>query len=174
MKKILAICGSTRHKSVNKDLLTILQEKAKGRLDIVIFQGLDQLPHFNQDIGDDLLSDAVRDFRAEVEQADGLIFSTPEYVFSVPGVVKNAIEWLVSTTLLSEKPVAIITASTAGEHAHESLQLILKTLYMEVSPETSLLISGVKSKINVSREITDPATEQALDDLLTALVNKIQ
>jgi NAD(P)H-dependent FMN reductase len=97
-----------------------------------------------------------------------VLICTPEYVFSLPGALKNAIEWCVSTTVFSEKPVALITASASGIKAHESLQLILKTIYADVREETQTLIQGAKGKVGDDGEIKDPATAQQLKNLATA------
>jgi len=172
--KILALSGSTRKKSVNTDILKILQEKSENHIDFQIYQQLDQLPHFNQDIDGDDIPLIIQDFRKQVDTADGLIISTPEYVFSVPAVIKNAIEWLVATTVLSDKPTAAITASTVGKKGHESLLLILNTLYCDLSEETSLLISGAKSKINTEGLITDPYTAEQLDQLWNNFLSSIE
>ena len=173
--KILVLSGSTRKKSVNTDLLKILQSKGKGRADLHIYSQLDQLPHFNQDLDGDDVPAIVQDFRKQIEEADGLIISTPEYVFSLPAIVKNAIEWLVATTVLSDKPTAAITASTVGKKGHESLVLILNTLYCKISEETCLLISEAKSKINAEGIITDTNTAEQLNQLwnhFTASINE--
>ena len=67
-------------------------------------------------------------FRKSIEEADAVLICTPEYVFSLPGILKNALEWTVSTTVFSDKPTALLTASSSGEKAHESLLLVMKTL----------------------------------------------
>lgn len=87
---------------------------------------------------------------------------TPEYIFSLPGALKNAIEWTVSTTVFFEKPVALITASTSGEMAHESLKMIMKTLYTKFDSSSTLLIKGVKGKVSEDGVIHDEETIQAL------------
>ena len=83
-------------------------------------------------------------------------------MFSIPGSLKNAIEWTVSTVVFSEKPLALITASTSGEKAHEELYLIMKTLSMKVNDDTRVLIQGPKKKIDRSGKIID---EKTLDDV---------
>jgi len=129
---------------------------------------LAQLPHFNPDIDKDgILPNSIQDFRDKIHEADSVLICTPEYVFSLPGSLKNAIEWTVSTTLFSHKPVAIITAAASGEKAHESLLLIMKTIEAKLSPQSQLLISGGKSKINSTGEITDPATLNKIKELIS-------
>ena len=65
---------------------------------------------------------------------------TPEYIFSLPSGLKNAIEWCVATTVFSEKPIGVITASADGQKGHEELQMIIKTVMARFTTETTLLI----------------------------------
>ena len=104
-----------------------------------------------------------------IAAADGVVICTPEYVFSLPGSLKNAIEWTVSTTVFSNKPVAIITASGLGEKAHEALQLIMKTIEATMLPSTQLLIQGARTKLNDSGEIVDEAILKKTKELIEAL-----
>ena len=90
-----------------------------------------------------------RDAHARNEKAmHEPIFSTPEYIFSIPGRLKNLLEWCVSTTVFSEKPVAVITASASGEKGHEELLLILKTLGAMADDKHQVLIKGIKGKFD--------------------------
>jgi NAD(P)H-dependent FMN reductase len=96
-------------------------------------------------------------------------------VFSIPGGLKNAIEWCVATTVFSNKPTGLITASADGRKGHEELQLLMKTLGCRFSEETTLLISGVKGKISESGVISDDKTYQHLVQFMHAfaqLINK--
>nr|WP_288933719.1 NAD(P)H-dependent oxidoreductase [uncultured Allomuricauda sp.] len=94
--------------------------------------------------------------------ADGIIICTPEYVFSIPSGLKNAIEWCVATVVFSDKPIGLITASASGEKGHEELKLIMKTVQTIFTEDTTLLIQGIKGKITVEGEITDDETERKL------------
>ena len=97
------------------------------------------LPHFNPDIDDEGLPLSVENFRPKIEEAAGALICTPEYVLSFPGKLKNALDCTVSTTVFSDKPVAIIAASTSGEKAHESLDLIMTTLGVIMGENCKLL-----------------------------------
>ncbi|HWA33379.1 MAG TPA: NAD(P)H-dependent oxidoreductase [Cyclobacteriaceae bacterium] len=148
-KKVLAICGSTRKNSTNESILKGMADMRKDRIDINIFNQIDTLPHFNPEIepGD---VEVVARFLKLIEDADGVLFCTPEYVFSLPGSLKNAIEWTIPTTVLLNKPVAVIVASGLGEKAFESLILIMNTVGATMPTESTLLIQGLRNKFDAS------------------------
>lgn len=127
-KKIFAICGSTRKQSVNSLILENIAERYAAQALFDLYYGIGNLPHFDTDLDKEPLPPAVTDLRQRIAAADAVLICTPEYVFSLPGSFKNAIEWTVSTTLFTDKQVALITASSSGHKAHESLQLVMRTL----------------------------------------------
>lgn len=166
MKTILAIIGSASENSTNQRLVEFLAAQTKSEFHWIIFNELKSLPHFDPELSVNNPPKKVQDFRKLVEQADGILICTPEYVFSIPSGLKNALEWCVSTTVFFDKPTGLITASAQGEKGHEELQLIMKTLMAKLNPETTLLISGIKSKISESGEITNPETRSELERLI--------
>ncbi len=172
-KKVLAICGSTRKESVNLHILQRIAEMYEKEMDISIFTQIDQLPHFNPDLDTDTAPEAVISFRKQIESADGLLVCTPEYVFSLPSSFKNAIEWLVSTTLLTNKPAALVTASSSGQKAHEALQLVMRTVGAKLTESASLLITAPKTKLNIEGKITDEATLQNIRQLMEAFMDML-
>lgn len=163
MKNIFAINGSASDHSSNQKLLENFAELTKDFFSLTIFNDLKKLPHFDPELSVDNTPKIILDFRHSIETADGIIICTPEYVFSIPGGLKNAIEWCVSTTIFSGKPTGLITASANGVKGHEELQLIMKTIMATFTPATTLLIQGVKGKINDDGKITDNKTK---DDLI--------
>nr|WP_317195312.1 NAD(P)H-dependent oxidoreductase [Zobellia barbeyronii] len=70
----------------------------------------------------------------------------PESIFSIPSRLKNMIEWCVSTTMFSDKPIGLITASASGEKAHQEIKLILEILQIKFTDKTILLVQGIKGK----------------------------
>lgn len=174
-KKVFAICGSTRAQSANLSIIQYFAATTVNELEVEIYNNLAALPHFNPDLDKDKAPEIVEELRRKIKNADGVIICTPEYVFSLPGALKNAIEWCVSTTIFSEKPVALITASASGAKAHESLQLIMKTIYADLKEETQLVIQGAKGKINSRGEVIDITTAlhiQRLADLFVSQLKK--
>ena len=168
-KKILALCGSTKKNSTNEQLLTYIAHHFQEELDLSFFTELDQLPHFNPDVDQDNPPQLVLQLRQQISDADGVLICTPEYVFSLPGVLKNAIEWCVSTTVFSNKPVAFIVASASGEKAFESLDLILRTIEARINLEASLLIRGAKGKM-LANDLPNPETQAELNKLTAAFI----
>lgn len=160
--KILAITGSTRKNSSNYKILKYISEKIKPEFEVEIFEDLADIPHFNPDLDNENLPKEVKDFRNKITSADGVIICTPEYVFSLPGSLKNALEWCVSTTIFSSKKTGLITASASGEMGHEQLILVMKTLEAKFDDSTKLLIQGVRGKINDEGKIINEETEIAL------------
>ncbi|WP_282117511.1 NADPH-dependent FMN reductase [Cellulophaga baltica] len=167
-KKILAISGSTRKESTNHKILEFIARKFCNILDIEIYDGVDKLPHFNTELDDNNLPIEVSQSREKIEKADGVLFCTPEYIFSLPGSLKNAIEWNVSTRLFADKPVAIIVASASWEKAFESLGLIMETIEAKIPSESRLLIQGAKGKVNPDGSITDKNILQEVDHLISS------
>lgn len=155
-------------------ILKFIAEEYKEQIDLSVFNGIDKLPHFNPDLDNEHLPKSVKDFRNQIESADGVIICTPEYVFSLPGSLKNAIEWNVSTTLFSNKPLAIIVASASGEKAFESLDLIMTTIEANMSDHAKLLIRGAKGKIGKDEIISDKDTLHSIDLLIKSLIESIE
>ena len=172
-KKILAISGSTRKTSSNLTILQAISQLYKNTLEVDIYDKIDTLPHFNPDLTNGQLPLAVQEFQTLIAEADGIIICTPEYVFSLPGSLKNAIEWNVATTLFSGKPLAFIVAAASGEKAFESLDLILTTIEARLGNKSRLLIKGAKGKTGEEGEITDKEMKQAIETLVSSLVETI-
>ncbi len=173
-KTIIAISGSTRSQSTNHNYIQAITELIGPGFTIQHSRDLiTTLPHFNPDLDTDTPPEAVTRFRQQLRNADGILICTPEYAMGVPGTLKNAIDWTVSSCEFSNKPVALITASSLGEKAHRSLLETLTVIEARVTPATSLLISFAKPKINAQHQITDAATLTAVHDLLQAFKEMI-
>jgi chromate reductase, NAD(P)H dehydrogenase (quinone) len=171
-KKVLAICGSTRAQSANLSIIQYIGRLLSEEVDLEIYKELSLLPHFNPDNDKDNAPEIVGTLRDKIKDADGVLICTPEYVFSLPGALKNALEWCVSTVIFSEKSVALITASASGAKAHESLRLVMQTIGADVREETALLIQGAKGKVN-DTEITDPGTAEKLKTLALSFLEQL-
>lgn len=170
--KILAITGSTRKNSSNYKILKYISEEINDSFDVEIFEELDELPHFNPDLDTENPPEKVASFRNKIAQADGILICTPEYVFSIPGSLKNALEWCVSTTIFSDKKTGLITASASGEMGHEQLILIMKTLQAQFDDDNLLLIQGIRGKIDADGKIINNETLIALQKFIEAFENR--
>ena len=167
-KKVLAIVGSTRKSSTNLNLVHAISKLASPLFDLTVFEGLSDLPHFNPDNDLDNPPDEVLRFREQLKTADGILICTPEYAMGVPGTLKNAIDWTVSSSSFSQKPTALITASLNGEKGHASLMDTLKVIEAGVTEATQLIISYASTKVSKEPQITDEATAASINRLIEA------
>lgn len=170
-KKVLVICGSTRKESSNLNLIYAIKELVKETLDISIYPDLTVIPHFNPDLDTEQAPLSVTHFREQLKASDGVLICTPEYAMGVPGTLKNAIDWTVSSCEFSHKPTALITASSQGHKAHDSLLETLRIIESNITEDTQLLISYIKTKVNKENKITDEATLTAVLHLLETFRN---
>ncbi len=171
--KILAISGSTRTASSNLNLIKAIADIASETFTINIFERLYDLPHFNPNLDNENVPEQVTDFRRQLREADGILICTPEYAIGVPGTLKNAIDWTISSMEFSQKPVALITASLSGEKAHKSLLGTLLIIEAQITADTQLLISFIKSKVNDTCKITDKETLNSVTKLIQSLIEII-
>lgn len=173
-KKVIAISGSLRAGSSNHTILQYLAGLAPAGVDYVIYGGLAQLPHFDPGLDNGHPLETVSSLRHLLAEANGVIICSPEYAFGVPGSLKNLLDWTVGSGSLEGKPLALITASTGGQHAHAALLLILKNaLGAKLEEETTLLIPFVRSKMDSNGNITDLETKNQLKACLTAFLKGI-
>lgn len=171
-KKILVISGSTREKSMNANLIHWIINKYQ-QFEFSIYKELAVLPHFNVDLDTAEPPLSVIKLRQALKNADGVLICTPEYAMGVPGSLKNLLDWTVSSSDFSKKPVAVITASTSGEKAQESLLGTLKVIEAHIDPAATLVISHIKSKVNDKPEVTDVRTIQEIEKLMQAFFKMI-
>lgn len=169
LRKIIAICGSTRSKSVNISLIHAIANAGAGLYLVDVFDEIDALPHFNPDLEPGNTPATVAAFRARLRAADCILISTPEYAMGVPGSLKNAIDWTVSSCEFSKKPTALITASSVGQKGHAALMETLKVIEANITDDTQLVISFAKTKIG-DNTITDTETHNKVMLLVNALV----
>lgn len=167
---ILGINGSASRNSSNLAILKIIAEKGHSDFDLIVLDDLTELPHFKTELTNENTPEKIINFRNQIKNADGIIICTPEYVFSIPSGLKNAIEWCVSTTVFSDKAIGLITASASGEKAHLELKLIMETIQTHFTNDTTLLIQGIKGKVTEERKITDRKTEIELDKFLESFM----
>jgi chromate reductase, NAD(P)H dehydrogenase (quinone) len=167
-KTVLAISGSTRTHSTNLNLIKAIEDLAKDVFSVTVFDGLMGIPSFNPDDDNENPPAAIISFRKQLKEADGILICTPEYAMGVPGTLKNAIDWTVSSMEFSNKPVALITASLAGQKGHAALLETLKVIEARMTGATQLLIPFVKTKVSADCKITDTSALLEVQQLIAA------
>jgi chromate reductase len=174
-KRILAISGSLREQSSNTALMYAIMGMAKDELDFTVYGGLGDLPHFNPEIDIDEGPPSVMKLRALLKEADGVFFCTPEYAKGVPGVLKNALDWIVSSGEFMFKPVAVVSASPTpmgGDKAHASLLLTLGMMDAKIVAGGTMIIPFITLKLK-NGVITDSETASSVLSLLNALTQAV-
>jgi NAD(P)H-dependent FMN reductase len=144
MTKVLAISGSLRHGSMNTALVHALARTAPGGVIVSVYDRLEHLPFFNPDLAP---SAEVRQFQAALHACDAVVISSPEYAHGVPGVLKNALDWLVGSGELIDKPVALLNASSRATHAWSSLMETLTVMSAKVIENASITLPLDGSKL---------------------------
>jgi len=176
--RILAISGSLRRASNNTALLRALREEAPEGVEVELWDGLKQIPPYDGD--DDVVPGPaeVEELRRLVREADGVFFATPEYNSSVPGALKNALDWAsrpLATNAFRNKPVAVI-GSSAGAFgavwAAAELRKVLGTMGARVTP-AELAVGHAAEKLDEHGNLADDDVRQGLRDALDALVAEI-
>lgn len=128
MMRILAVSGSLQAQSKNLALLTTAATCAPPGVDFVRFDGIRDLPHFNPDIEASAVPESVLRWRHVLAASDAVFMASPEYGFSLPGVLKNAIDWVIGSGELEGKVVAITAAVPGPERGRRGLQALRDTL----------------------------------------------
>lgn len=124
----LAVSGSARVASTNTAMLRSLQSAAGSAHVVTIFDRINDLPVFSPDLEHPNPPRRIVEFAKSIEAADGLIIASPEYVHSIPGGLKNAIDWLVSRNEMIGKPIALAHASHRGDDMLRQLRVVLGTV----------------------------------------------
>jgi NAD(P)H-dependent FMN reductase len=174
--RILAISGSLRRSSSNSSLLRAAVNLAPKGVEITLYDGLADLPHFNPDLEGSEPS-AVLDFRLQLERSDGVLISSPEYAHGVPGSLKNALDWVVGSGELVDKPVAMLNASLMATSAQASLNETIAVMSARVIKEASLTIPLQGKHLDESGIAADPELSRlvltAIAEFATAIANLV-
>src|SRR6185369_7524480 len=115
--RVLAISGSLRRASSNSALIEAVARLSLDTADVSIYRELETLPPFNPDLEGGPAPAPVARFRAALQECDAVLISSPEYAHGVPGVLKNALDWVVGSGEFVDKPVALINTSARATHA---------------------------------------------------------
>jgi NAD(P)H-dependent FMN reductase len=177
MLRFLGLCGSLRRVSSNLELLRAAQRLTPTGVELRIAAPLDRLPHFNPDIDVPPVPAAVELWRAEIAAADAVLICSPEYAFGVPGVLKNALDWLVPSGELYEKAVGVITASPnhgGAAQAQRHLQDTLRAQQALLVQGASVALPFVRARLDASGALTDAEASGILRGGLEALATAVR
>lgn len=166
---ILAIPGSLRASSINAAFCRVVAHCAPASMNVRVFKELGDIPPFNPDL-EPAPPGPVLHFRAAVDRADALVIASPEYAHGISGVMKNALDWLVSHAGTVSKPVALINTSPRAHLAYNALREVVQTMSATVIKEASLSIPllgvhGTEESMFASSEI-----RQSVQLMLEAMV----
>jgi len=173
--RVLAISGSLRRDSNNTALLRALREEAPAGVEIELWDGLKEIPPYDGD--DDLVPGPakVEAFRSLVREADAVFFATPEYNSSIPGALKNALDWAsrpLATNAFRNKPVAVIGSSAGafgGVWAAAELRKVLAAMGARVT-EVELAVGHAHDKLDDAGELADDDIRNGLREALETLL----
>ena len=172
--KILGFAGSLRKASYNRSLLRAALELVPKDTSLEIFD-LEGIPPFNQDL-EDQPSERVKEFKARIKAADAILIATPEYNYSIPGVLKNAIDSAsrpYGDNAFEHKPVAMMGASvgmggSAKAQYHLRQCFVFLTCFALNQPE--VMVPFAQEKFDKDGKLTDPKTREKIGELLESLV----
>ena len=172
--RILAIPGSVRRDSHNARLLRHAAERAPEGVEVELWEGLKSIPPYDQDDDTDTPPAPVAELRAAIAGADGLLFATPEYNSSIPGVLKNAIDWASrprATTPLQNKPAAVVGATTGAfgaVWAQAELRKVLASTGARVI-DLDLPLARAHEAFDADGLLLDPGHDARVAEVLEAL-----
>lgn len=171
---ILGFAGSLRKGSHNKAILRAALELVPEDAKIEIFD-LEGIPPFNQDF-EKTPPEKVKEFKVKIRAADSILIASPEYNYSIPGVLKNAIDWAsrpYGDNVWNEKPVAVMSASTGamgGSRAQYHLRQVFVFLNMKPINRPEVIVTFAPQKIDAEGKLTDETTRKYIRDLLESLI----
>lgn len=173
--RILGIAGSLRKASYNRSALRAATELVRDGAEIEVFE-LDGIPGFNQD-DEQNPPEKVKELKDKIRACDAVLFVTPEYNYSVPGVLKNAIDWAsrpYGQSAWDGKPAAIMGASvgsiaTARAQYHLRQSMVFLNMFPVNKPE--VMIGNCSDKFDADGNLTDESTREHIRKLLESLVD---
>lgn len=177
LKNVLAISGSLRYKSTNSALMRAMIAMAPANVVVTIYNDIGRLPHFNPDLDADDPPAPVTRWRKYLSEANGVLICTPEYAKGIPGSLKNALDWIVSSGELIDKPVGVVSASPhplGGEAAHTSLLSTLTMMNAAIVEGGTLKVPFITQKLGANGEIVDDETKNQSQYLIDALVRTMR
>jgi chromate reductase, NAD(P)H dehydrogenase (quinone) len=172
--RVVAISGSLRRESSNGALVEAAVRLAPSAVEVSVYRGLAEIPPFNPDLDDDRAPEAVITLRATLQACDAVLISSPEYAHGVSGVMKNALDWVVGSGELMDKPIALVNASGRARLAWASLAETLSVMSARVVPEASITIALDGRGLDASGIVGDAELSTALRSAIEALAGVVR
>jgi len=177
--KVLGISGSLRRDSYNKKLLRAAEELLPADVELEMYDGLKSVPPYNEEDDVQPALAAVAALRDAVAEADAILIATPEYNSSIPGQLKNALDWVsrpLATNALRNKPVAVVGASTGAfgaVWAQAELRKVLATAGARVA-DIELAVGHAHEHLDGDGHPSDPTQREALRDAVGVLLGELE
>jgi chromate reductase len=176
--RVLGIAGSIRKGSYNQALLRAAAAEAPENMHIEIYEGLRQIPPYDNDVHEEGDPAVVRTLKELVRAADGLLIATPEYNYGIPGVLKNAIDWVSRPpNPMDGKPTAIMGASISNfgtVRAQMSLRQTFIFTNNRVMARPELMVFNTQQRFSEAGELTDDDTRKFLREFLESFAGWIE
>ena len=175
--RVLALSGSLRAQSLNTLLLREAARLAPPGMTFTFWGRLDDLPHFSPERDIDPLPAPVIELRGLIHLADAMLICTPEYIHTMPAVLKNLLEWVVSSSACVGKPAAAWSVSPSlegGARAHASLIHTLEVMSTQVVHASSLCLTLARSGLDEAGHLKDPDQGASLRNALDMLLLSVE
>jgi chromate reductase, NAD(P)H dehydrogenase (quinone) len=166
---VLAISGSLRRASSNRAVVDAAPRLAPRWVEISVYDGLADIPAFNPDLDGDSAPTAVIGLRAMLWACDAVLIASPEYAHGVPGALKNALDWIVGSGELADKPIAVINTSARATHAWSSLVDTLSVMSARVVLDASITLGFGGRSPDADAIVADAAIAIALKAAIQVL-----
>ncbi len=170
--RILAISGSLRGESYNTALINAVANLAPVGIDVVIFDEMEFIPLFNPDRENENIS-AVKKLKEELKKSSGLLISSPEYAHGISGVLKNALDWLVSGDEFPDIPVALANTSPRASHAQMALREVISTMSGNIIESATIVAPLLGTDLNVKGIIDHDEISKHIIDKINIFKEKI-
>ncbi len=176
--KILAISGSLRSGSINRALLEAAGDVVSDEFDIEIYDGVESLPFFNEDLEGENLPDSAAVLDKAIRAADAVLISTPEYNGAIPGGLKNLLDWgsrPAGSSAFGGKPTAVIGASPGQFGAARSVGMTTSIVEAigAVTIGRKFTLGGAFERFDSNGELTDEMARKSLEDILEGLASAV-
>jgi len=168
--RVLAISGSLRSVSSNAKVLRVASALAREDISILIYSGLSTIPPFNPDLDVEPAPLAVADLRIRLRECDAVLISSPEYAHGIPGVLKNALDWTVSSGELYGKPVVLFNTSPRATFAQAALTETLTVMGARLISKLCISMPMAAGEVD-EHSLLHSVTASAVRDVLIELVN---